>query len=171
MLYQGIIIENQAINIHRQELMDLYSYPYPRPSVSVDLVILRKIEGEYQLLLIKRAQDPFAGKYTLPGGFVNIDESLEKAAARELLEETGLTLEDITQVHTFSAVDRDPRDRVITTAFLGIITSEDIQPVAGSDATFAAWFSLENLPALAFDHAEIIQATIEKMDLPDIFST
>ena len=144
----------------------MYNNPYPRPSVSVDIVIIRKIEGEYQVLLIKRAQEPFQGSYALPGGFVDIEETLENAAARELLEETGIEVEQLFQIQTFSAVNRDPRGRVISTAFCGLIFNNDSQPIAGSDASNVSWFSLENLPELAFDHEKIIQLTISKMDLP-----
>ena len=144
----------------------MYNYPYPKPSVSVDLVIFRKVSKRYQVLLIKRAQEPYSGKYALPGGFANIDETLEEAAARELKEEANLVLEELVQVHTFSAVDRDPRDRVITTVFSGKVFTKDSQPTAGSDASHAGWFSLNDLPELAFDHAEIIQFTINKVDLP-----
>ena len=144
----------------------MYSYPHPRPSVSVDIVIIRKVISEYQVLLIMRAQEPFQGCYALPGGFVDIEETLEDAAARELMEETGLKVERLHQIQTFSAVDRDPRGRVISTAFYGFVFNNDAQPIASSDATKVSWVSLEDLPELAFDHAQIIQATITKMDLP-----
>lgn len=144
----------------------MFSYTHPRPAVSVDIVIIRKVKSEYQVLLIIRAQEPYQGCYALPGGFVDIEETLEDAAARELLEETGLKVENLHQVQTFSAVNRDPRGRVISTAFFGLVFNNDAQPVAGSDASFTAWFPLDDLPDLAFDHAKIIQLSISKMDLP-----
>lgn len=144
----------------------MYTYHHPRPSVSVDIVIIRKLENDYQVLLIKRAQQPYQGCYALPGGFVDIEETLEDAAARELLEETGIIVENLIQIQTFSEVNRDPRGRVISTAFCGILLNNDTQPRAGSDALNVSWFSLEDLPELAFDHVKIIQLTLTKIDLP-----
>ena len=144
----------------------MYTYSHPRPSIAVDIVIIRKVKSEYQVLLIMRAQEPYQGCYALPGGFVDIDETLEDAAARELLEETGIKVGHLHQVQTFSAVNRDPRGRVISTAFFGLVFNNDAQLVAGSDASNVSWISLDNLPKLAFDHAKIIQLTISKMDFP-----
>ena len=147
----------------------MYSYPHPRPSVAVDIVLLKKSADQYQVLLIERAQDPFQGRFALPGGFVEIDESLEDAAQRELSEETGLGGIQLNQIHTFSDPDRDPRGRVISTAFGGLMEESDLQiPTAGSDASKASWFPLTNLPQLAFDHLKIIQVTIQKMNLPGL---
>jgi 8-oxo-dGTP diphosphatase len=144
--------------------MALYSYQHPRPAVSVDIVLIRKSGEEYQVLLIKRAQDPYRGSFALPGGFVDIDETLEQAAARELFEETGLRDVELTQIHTFSDPDRDPRGRVISTAFCGFFLSK-VKPKAGSDAADLGWYYLSDLPELAFDHAQIIQLSIQKMNL------
>ena len=123
----------------------------------------------YQILLIERAQDPFQGRYALPGGFVEIDESLEDAAQRELSEETGLEGIQLIQIHTFSDPNRDPRGRVISTAFGGLMDESDLQlPSAGSDAADSKWFPLNELPDLAFDHLKIIQVAIQKMNLPGL---
>ena len=123
----------------------------------------------YQILLIERAQDPFQGRYALPGGFVEIDESLEDAAQRELSEETGLEGIQLIQIHTFGDPDRDPCGRVISTAFGGLMDETDRQsPTAGSDAADTSWFPLNELPTLAFDHIKIIQVAIQKMNLPGL---
>ena len=144
----------------------MYTYQHPRPSVSVDIVIFRKVKNDHQVLLIKRAQEPYQGCYALPGGFVGTEETLEDAAARELQEETGIIVEKLFQIQTFSEVNRDSRGRVISTAFCGFLLNNDTQPRAGSDASNVSWFSLEDLPELAFDHKKIIQLTITKIDLP-----
>jgi len=144
----------------------LYAYQHPRPAVSVDIVLFQKMNEEYQVLLIKRAQDPFRGSYALPGGFVEMKESQEQAAERELWEETGVQNIHLTQIHTFSEPDRDPRGRVISTAYSAVIEEGDqIHPKAGSDAAEAGWFNLSDLPVLAFDHKLIIQISKEKLNL------
>ena len=144
----------------------MYTYQHPRPAVSVDIVLFQKKNGEYQVLLIKRAQDPFRGSYALPGGFVEMKESQEQAAERELREETGLQNIKLEQVHTFSDPDRDPRTRVISTAYSAVIDNESqIHPQAGSDAAEVGWFNLSDLPILAFDHKLIIKISIEKLNL------
>jgi 8-oxo-dGTP diphosphatase len=147
----------------------LYSYSHPRPAVAVDILLFRKSGDIYQILLIERAQEPFQGCYALPGGFVEIDESLEDAAERELLEETGLEGLQLIQIHTFSDPNRDPRGRVISTAFGGLMDESDLQlPSTGSDAADSKWFPLNELPDLAFDHLKIIQVAIQKMNLPGL---
>ena len=141
----------------------MYTYEYPRAANSVDIVLIRKIPSGNQILLIKRAKDPFQGKYALPGGFVDINEDLERAAARELSEETGIKKIHLTQIHTFSDPNRDPRGRVISTAFGAILNDEDeisLQP--GSDASQAAWVDLSEIPPLAFDHLLIIKTALLK---------
>jgi 8-oxo-dGTP diphosphatase len=130
------------------------------------MVLFRKEGADYQILLIKRAQEPFQNKYALPGGFIGINESLEDAARRELLEETGVEIAEMVQIHTFSAPDRDPRGRVISTAFGAIINDTKQSLQAGSDAADVNWFYLSDLPELAFDHAEIIQVAKSKMRIP-----
>jgi len=147
----------------------LYTYEYPRDVNSVDIVLIRNVSSGHQVLLIKRANDPFKGKYALPGGFVDINEDLENAAARELTEETGLEKINLLQIHSFSAPNRDPRGRVISTAFGAVLDNEgefSLQP--GSDASQAAWVDLSDLPPLAFDHLLIIETALKKfeVDLP-----
>lgn len=131
-----------------------YEYKYPHPAVTADCIVMTR---DNQVLLIQRKNEPCQGQWAFPGGFMNIDETAEAAAVRELQEETGITLSetDIFQVGAYTAVDRDPRERVITIAYLAEIDAP--VPVKGSDdAARAQWFPLDALPPLAFDHAEIL---------------
>ncbi len=145
----------------------MYTYQYPRPSVTVDIAIFMPKDEIFNLLLIQRAQTPFRGLYALPGGFMEIQETLEEAALRELKEETGLEPLPLTQVHTFSALDRDPRGRVISTCFAAILPdSNQIKLQAGSDAADAGWFNINELPSLAFDHEQVIQTVVNKFLFP-----
>ncbi len=131
-----------------------YEYKYPHPAVTADCIVMTR---DNQVLLIQRKNEPCRGQWAFPGGFMNIDETAEAAAVRELQEETGITLSetDIFQVGAYTAVDRDPRERVITIAYLAEIDAP--VPVKGSDdAARAQWFPLDALPPLAFDHAEIL---------------
>lgn len=138
-----------------------YTYEYPRPCVSVDCIIFKEDEVK-QVLLIKRKNPPFEGKWALPGGFLDMHETLEEAALRELKEETGVTGVTLTQLHSFSRVDRDPRARVITVAFYGFL-KESSMPVKGrDDAIEAKWFDIGHLPPLAFDHDEMIEMALER---------
>ena len=132
----------------------MYTYKYPHPAVTADCIVMTR---DNQVLLIQRKNEPCLGQWAFPGGFMNIDEPAEAAAVRELQEETGITLSetDIFQVGAYTAVDRDPRERVITIAYLAEIDAP--VPVKGSDdAARAQWFPLDALPPLAFDHAEIL---------------
>ena len=108
------------------------------------------------LLLVKRAHEPFAGAWALPGGFVGIDENLETSALRELEEETGVTGVYLEQLHTFGESDRDPRGRVISVAYYALTPSDRLYIHAASDAKAVAWFALEDLPPVAFDHEKIV---------------
>lgn len=133
----------------------MFEYEYARPAASVDLIVPRQIDGRLHLLLIQRKHDPCALRWALPGGFMEIDETLEQAAARELQEETGLIAIGVEQLKSFSRVDRDPRGRVITTAFV-IETDPNQQPVAADDAKEVRWVELASATGLAFDHDEIV---------------
>lgn len=138
----------------------MYSYNYPMPMVTADNVVFRNISQRWHVLLIKRKNEPFADCWALPGGFVDMQEDLETAAARELHEETGLRNVRLTQLQAFSDPKRDPRGRTITVAFCGVDTSD--APVCGSDdASQASWFPIDTLPTLAFDHDIIIQKAID----------
>ena len=133
-----------------------YVYEYPRPAITVDAVIVTR-DARPHVLLIRRKHEPFEGRWAVPGGFVNIDETLESAARRELLEETGVRAGKLEQLHVFDAPDRDPRERVISVAHLGRVRSTSVVAQAGDDAAEAAWFPLDRLPALAFDHQAILR--------------
>jgi 8-oxo-dGTP diphosphatase len=139
-----------------------YTYKYPRPAVTVDMAVLRERQKGYELLLIRRKHDPYAGKWALPGGFVDMDETVEEAAARELYEETNLKDVALEQFHVFSKVDRDPRGRTISVIFTGFLTG-DRAVKAKDDAQDARWFPLDKLPPLAFDHDEIVGMIKEKL--------
>ena len=132
-----------------------FCYEYPRPAVTVDIVIVTR-ERKPRVLLIRRKHDPFAGMWAIPGGFVDMDESLEGAARRELAEETGVAVEELEQLHTFGDPGRDPRGRTISVAFLARIRPTQVRPQAADDAAEAAWHRLDHLPPLAFDHRKIL---------------
>jgi 8-oxo-dGTP diphosphatase len=134
-----------------------YSYTYPHPAVTTDIVLFSLIDGELEVLLIRRKAPPFEGRWALPGGFLEMDETLEACAARELREETGIQAVKLTQFHAFSAPDRDPRERVVSVAFFGVLPADGAPPSAGSDAAEARWHRINALPPLAFDHADIIR--------------
>ena len=132
-----------------------YTYEYPRPAVTADCVVITK-EKEPKVLLIQRGHEPFKGCWAFPGGFMNMDETTEQCAVRELAEETGLKVADIQQIGAYSKVDRDPRGRTVTVAYLAII--EKPEAVQGlDDAAKAQWFPISALPKLAFDHEEIMK--------------
>ena len=141
----------------------MYCYDYPRPSVTVDIVLLSDTGSCLQVLLIRRKNPPFRNLWALPGGFLEMDESLQESALRELHEETGISDVKLTQIGVFGNPNRDPRGRVITIAYLGILKSEQQKAVAGSDASEVAWFSTLDLPELAFDHNDIIKKALEEL--------
>jgi len=134
----------------------MYSYEYPRAALTVDAIVFVKNENQVSVLLIERGREPFLHKWALPGGFINMDETLEEACKRELQEETGLAVEKMTQFKSYDAIDRDPRHRTISVVYFTEL--EKRQPVKGSDdAVRAEWFSIDALPELAFDHAKILE--------------
>ena len=132
----------------------MYTYKYPRPSLTVDAIILRK--GTNELLLVRRGRSPYAGKWALPGGFIEMDELLADACRRELEEETGLKIQELIQFKTYDAIDRDPRGRTISVVFFGTADKGAVVK-GGDDAEHAEWFSLDQLPELAFDHDLVIR--------------
>ena len=135
-----------------------YTYKNPRPSVTADCVVITS-ESEAKVLLIQRGDNPYKGCWAFPGGFMEMDETTEQCAIRELEEETGLKLEILSQIGAYSKVDRDPRGRTVTVAYLIII--DEPLPVTGlDDAANAAWWPLSSLPQLAFDHDEIMSDAI-----------
>lgn len=140
-----------------------YTYDYPRPSLTVDCVIFGLDEGDLKVLLIQRGQAPFEGQWALPGGFVRLDETLDEAARRELQEETGVNNVFLEQLYTYSAVDRDPRERVVTAAYFALVKLCDHRIKATTDARNAAWFTVHDAPKLAFDHAKILEQAQERL--------
>jgi 8-oxo-dGTP diphosphatase len=140
-----------------------YTYDYPHPAVTVDIVIFT-IEGDdLKVLLIQRDRAPFASLWALPGGFVEMDESLRRAAWRELREETGVHAAFLEQLGAFGHPDRDPRERVISVAYYALIPLDRLEIQAASDARDARLFSTKALPDLAFDHAKIVRRAHQRL--------
>ena len=134
-----------------------FTYEYPRPMVTVDIFLLRIFRDELQVLLVQRAHEPFKGCWALPGGYVDEGESLETAACRELLEETGLSDIVLSQMGAFGDPGRDPRGHTITIVFGGMLPlGRKVSAKAGDDAGALQWFNIRQLPTLAFDHEKII---------------
>ena len=138
-----------------------FTYKFPRPALTVDCLIIDDRAPEIKILLIKRDNPPFEATWALPGGFVEMHETLNNAALRELEEETGIKGIKLEQLYTFDAINRDPRGRTISVVFLGYIIN-DPEIRASSDAREVKWFFIKNLPTLAFDHKEIIEFGIGK---------
>ncbi len=139
-----------------------YTYDWPRPMVTVDAVVFTADGDTVKLLLIKRKNEPFKGKWAIPGGFVEMDEELQDAAKRELAEETSLTGVELKQMHTFGTIGRDPRGRQITVIYMGQARPDQMAVKAGDDAQEAKWFDIDNLPEMAFDHDNVTKMAIEK---------
>ena len=135
-----------------------YTYKYPRPAVTADCIVITR-EAEPQVLLIQRGSEPFKGRWAFPGGFMNMDETTEQCAIRELEEETGLHVNNVVQIGAYSKVDRDPRGRTVTVAYLAIV-DRPLVVIGQDDATKAEWWPLSNLPELAFDHDRIMQDAV-----------
>jgi 8-oxo-dGTP diphosphatase len=139
-----------------------YTYDYPRPAVTVDVVVVTR--GPWpKVLLIRRKHEPFAGRWAIPGGFVDMDEGLEAAARRELREETGVEPGGLEQLHTFGDPGRDPRGRVISVVYLARVRAADVAPRGADDAAEAAWHDLCDLPPLAFDHDQILECARRRL--------
>ncbi|MCC6128641.1 MAG: NUDIX hydrolase [Acidobacteria bacterium] len=151
-----------------------YTYEHPRPALTVDCVVFGLDETGLKVLLIKRARQPYLGRWALPGGYVEEDEDLDTAARRELLEETGLHLGTrrsrkapgsgyLEQLYTFGKVNRDPRCRVVTVAYYALVKLSDHRVKAATDAAEARWFTVRGLPSLAFDHREIFDTALARL--------
>lgn len=136
-----------------------YCYKYPRPSVTADCIVFTR-ENTPKVLLIERGDEPFKGCWAFPGGFLNMDETTEQCAIRELKEETGLEVDKVKEIGTYSKVDRDPRGRTITVAYL-VMVDAPLEVMGQDDAAKARWFPINALPELAFDHDEIMRNAIE----------
>ncbi len=145
--------------------MAQYEYEYPRPALTVDCVVfgLQVDDADLQVMLIRRKLPPFEGQWALPGGFVHIDETLDEAARRELAEETGITNLFLEQLYTFGALERDPRERVVSVAYYALVRMSDHDVQAATDAADAAWFGVDELPTLGFDHEQILQVALERL--------
>lgn len=137
-----------------------YTYEYPRPMLCVDIVVLRKNSNRHEILLIKRLNEPFKDHWALPGGFIEMEEDLIESAFRELEEETGITQIELRQLKTYGAPGRDPRGRTISVVFGGFLNSGQ-KAKAGDDAKETQWFSVDELPPLAFDHDIIIKESLK----------
>ena len=140
-----------------------HAYEYARPALTVDIVVFALDQEELQVMLIQREPEPFSGRWALPGGFVGVDESLEEVARREMQAETGLTDIFLEQLYTFGDIGRDPRGRVVTVAYFALVNVRGHNVHASTDAHNAAWFAVNDLPELAFDHERIVTAARERL--------
>ncbi|UCD49624.1 MAG: NUDIX hydrolase [Phycisphaerales bacterium] len=141
-----------------------YVYEWPRPMVTVDAAVFAFIDGKAHLLLINRKHEPYQGQWAIPGGFIEMDEELEDAVARELEEETGLRNVALEQMRTFGTVGRDPRGRQITVVYMGIAPDGQTEIRGGDDAAEARWFDIDRLPEnLAFDHDAVIRVAVARL--------
>lgn len=147
-------------NLHNME-EQRYTYKYPHPAVTTDCVVFGFDGRDLKILLIERGNEPYKGCWAFPGGFLNMDENATQGALRELAEETGLKLEHIKEFGTFTDVNRDPRERVISIAFYALAKKSDVK--GGDDAAKAQWFALNEVPHLAFDHDYMLRRAIQKL--------
>jgi 8-oxo-dGTP diphosphatase len=140
-----------------------FTYEYPRPALTVDCVVFGFDGAGLQVLLIRRGLEPFIGSWALPGGFVDMEENLDEAALRELLEETHLKDVFLEQLFTFGNPGRDPRGRVVSVAYYALVRPDQHPATGDSDASEAAWHPVDKLPPLAFDHANILHTGLERL--------
>lgn len=138
-----------------------YCYRYPHAAITADCVIFGFTGKDLKILLVERKNEPYRGHWALPGGFMRMDETIEQTAARELEEETNLSNIYLDQFKVYSRVDRDPRERVVTVAFIALVKPDEYKILAGDDASNAIWFNDTMLPPLAFDHQDIIREARE----------
>lgn len=131
--------------------------------LTVDAVVFGYESETISVLLIKRKYEPFKDAWALPGGFVLNNETLEEAVKRELNEETGVNINYLEQLYTFGEPSRDPRGRIVSIAFFGLINPSIFKLFANTDASDAKWFSINELPKLAFDHKEIVNMAIHRL--------
>lgn len=140
-----------------------YNYEYPHPAVTVDILVFTLDANRLKVLLIRRGREPFMGMWAMPGGFVEIRESLKRAAWRELREETGVRAGHLQQLGAFGRPDRDPRERIITVVYYSAMPRSELQFRADSDASAAALFDVSELPSLAADHDMIIRHALARL--------
>lgn len=141
----------------------MFQYEYERPALATDCAIFGFDGGELKLLLLEREKEPFENKWALPGGFVYMNETTEESAKRILLEKAGLKNVFIEQLFTFSKVDRDPRERIISVSYFALVNKSQFELIAGRDTIQAEWFPISKLPELGFDHLEIVSLAIERL--------
>lgn len=146
-------------------MAEQYVYKYPHPALTTDAVLFGFDGSSLNVLLVERGLEPYKGKWALPGGFLNPDfrETAEECVRRELKEETNADVSHLEQFHTFSAVDRDPRERVVTIAYFALVRMSDYEVIGGDDAVRAKWFPIKEIPALAFDHDQILRVAQERL--------
>jgi len=140
-----------------------HTYQYPRAALTVDCVVFGFDDADLKVLLIERALEPFKGRWALPGGFVRLDETLDEAARRELEEEAGLKDVFLEQLYTFGAIERDPRERVVSVAHYALVKLASHETKAATDAADARWFPVAKVPKLAFDHASILEIALTRL--------
>jgi 8-oxo-dGTP diphosphatase len=138
-----------------------FCYKYPHPAVTADCVIFGFDGLNLKVLLVQRGIEPFKGRWAFPGGFMQMDETIEECARRELREETGLEINTVEQFHIFSDVNRDPRERVLTVAHYALVRLADVE--GGDDAARAQWFAQDEIPSLAFDHDRILRMALSTL--------
>ncbi|MGQ9846055.1 MAG: NUDIX domain-containing protein [Bacteroidales bacterium] len=139
-----------------------YCYEYPRPAIATDIVLIAKTPIENKVLLIQRKNNPFKGMWAFPGGFMDINETLIETANRELYEETGIKINELTFFGIYDHPQRDPRGRTISIVYYALLENI-IVPQSGDDATHAQWFPIKQIPPLAFDHNIIIRDILKKI--------
>jgi 8-oxo-dGTP diphosphatase len=144
------------------ESAKVFCYEFPRPALTVDIVLFLSTGNRVEVLLIKRAREPFKGLWALPGGFVDEEESLEDAAARELLEETGISGVHLEQFGAFGDPGRDPRGHTVSVVFYGLLRNR-VPANAADDAAEVEWHSAFRPPKLAFDHEKILSMTLNRI--------
>jgi 8-oxo-dGTP diphosphatase len=140
-----------------------FCYEYPRPALTADCVLFSFENNQLQVLLIERKHEPFKGMWAFPGGFMDMDETIDECVSRELKEETGLENITAEQIGVFSNVDRDPRGRTVTVAYLAMARQNECHAVAGDDAQNVQWFPVDALPLLAFDHDKILDTAMNRL--------
>ncbi len=142
-----------------------YTYEFARPNLTIDCVVfgLDVAEDDLKVMLIQRDIPPFEGRWALPGGFVRINETLEETARRELKEETGIEKVYLEQLYSFGDLKRDPRERIVTIAYYALVNLNEHNIKATTDARNAAWFSVSDLPPLAFDHNQIVEFSLKRL--------
>ncbi len=140
-----------------------YTYEYARPALTVDCVVFGLDDEDLKVLLIQRDLEPYSGQWALPGGFVHVGESPEESARRELMEETGVRNVFLEQLYTFGEANRDPREHIVTVAHYALVKLSSHKVQAATDARNAAWFAIDDMPSLAFDHEKILKVALERL--------